>query len=196
MTGKEAKIGGDGHLEARSGHVVGFARYKGRTMMDINYTTEKVFAMKGPNVAINAAIIILGGLLLGWVLYPVMLLCTLLASRWPNTWSPKGGGAITPGFAGSALHDKLYIVGGFLCYGLAFLTVVGGHGAASSFILAGLLLVVGVVVLPVYCLIKLRDRHAQLMIYCEQQLDRLLSEAKARSAARAQHVEQGAPAAV
>lgn len=189
-TGKEAKIGGDGHLEARSGHVVGFARYKGRTMMDVNYTTENAFSMKGPHVVAQAAVVIVGGLLLGWVLYPVYLLFTVLQSRWPNTWRPKNGGMITAGFAGSAGYDKLYTLGGCLCYGLAFLALLGGMGSVSSLILAGLLLIAGVVVLPVYCLIKLRARHAELMLYCKQQLDMLQSQVQARSAAQSQVVRE------
>ena len=193
-TGKESKIGGDGHLEARSGHIVGFARHNGRTMMDVNYTTENVFSMKAPNVAIQAAAAIIGGLLLGWVLYPVYLLSTVLQSLWPNAWRPKNGGIITAGFAGSVSYDKLYILGGCLCYGLAPLVLAVGMGSTASFIIAGLLLFVGIVVLPIYCLVKLRARHAELMIYCKQQLDRIYNQAKAQSAAREQVALEVEPA--
>lgn len=191
VTGKEARIGGDGHLEARSGHVVGFARHKGRTMMDVNYTSENVFSMKAPNVAIQGAALIVGGLLLGWVLYPVLMLMLVLQSRWPNTWQPKGGGTITAGFAGSAGYDKMYVFGGGLCYGLAFLVIVAGMGSASSLIFAGLLFVAGVVALPIYCLVKLRARHAQLMSYCKQQLDRIYNRVKAQSTAQGQVAVEG-----
>jgi hypothetical protein len=192
-TGKEVKIGGDGHLEARSGHVVGFARYKGRTMVDVNYTTDFIYSMKAPNVALQAVLLIIAGLLLGWVLYPVLVLCLSLQSRWPNTFQPKGGGTITAGFAGSAAYDKIYVFGGSLCYGLAVLIPMAGRGSMTSFTIAGLLLFVGIVVLPIYCLVKLRARHAELMIYCKQQLDRIYNEAKNNTAALGKTAQKGEP---
>lgn len=93
-TGKEIKVSGDGKLEAREGHDVGFFHNRGKAIVEMNFTTGSCF--KTINVTahpIGTPILGLMAAVIGFLLFPIFLLLNLVI---PNHIRPIFGQFQTP----------------------------------------------------------------------------------------------------
>lgn len=197
----DVNYSGSGSLQARPGHILGTMSYKGRSMLDINFSTNQSFSVQPATTHILVSIIVaIASVLLGWVMFPMSALLSPLV--WWGKFKMHGGGgffakAIVPG---SHRIEAVFTYGGGIAYLLtffAFILFAMNRAPVSAYFTAVAVLFMTLVGLHQYVVRKIEPLHLALINKGRAELNRLYKEAEMKHAARASEavVAQAAVAA-
>ncbi|MGE8405549.1 MAG: hypothetical protein ACN6QH_00725 [Pseudomonas sp.] len=178
---------GNGDLQARPGHIFGTMSWKGRSFLDVNYSTNKKFTLQGGK-AHPLASLVWGVLLVvfGWVMFPLgAVMSPLVWAGWIG-WNGGGGMWSKHIVPGSHKSEALLTYGGCLIYLLGVMYVASHRGAGDSFVTALGVGCVALSALHYYVTSKIAQSQHELLVRGEAELDRLYTAGMARQKARAE----------
>lgn len=187
---------GNGNLQARPGHIFGTMSWKGRSFLDINYSTNKKFVDTGTKYH-PVASLVWGAILVvfGWAMFPLFaLMSPLVWAGWIN-WNGNGGIYTKNVVPGSHKIEALLTYGGGLIYLAAFALMMTQR--RSDDILTALIVgYAALTALHYFVVKKIAQSQEALIKRGEAELDKLHASGMARQNARAAEAAQAAPAAV
>lgn len=187
---------GNGNLQARPGHIFGTMSWKGRSFLDINYSTSKKFVDTGTKYH-PVASLVWGGILVafGWAMFPLFaLMSPLVWAGWIN-WNGNGGIYTKNVVPGSHKIEALLTYGGGLIYLAAFAFMMTQR--RSDDILTALIVgYAALTALHYFVVKKIAQSQEELIARGETELDKLYASGMARQNARAAAEAQAAQAAV
>ncbi|MCQ4282138.1 hypothetical protein NA633_03360 [Pseudomonas stutzeri] len=177
----EVNYSGSGSLPARPGHILGTMAYRGRSLLDVNFTTNKSFSIPPASTSIVMSIVMAFAItLLGWVLFPIFMLAVTLS--WLGLFDAKPF-FTTAKVPGTDRIEAIFVYAFGVTYGLLFVAFFSLHIEhplallgmyVAAFILAHNLLVRKLVAL-----------HTDFIEHGHAELNRLFKEAEAKHTARA-----------
>lgn len=181
----EVSYSGSGDLQARPGHIFGTMSWKGRSFLDINYSTGKKYVDRGTAFH-PVASLVWGGILVvfGWAMFPLFALMSPLVWAGWLKWNGNGGIYTKNVVPGSHKIEALLTYGGGVIYLLALTYMVtqrNGGGVVPA-------LIVGygaLAALHYYVVKKIAQSQAELLTRGEAELDTLYASGMARQKARA-----------
>ncbi|MCK1789000.1 hypothetical protein [Pseudomonas violetae] len=186
----DVNYSGSGTLKARPGHIVGTMSYKGRSFLDINFSTNNTYLVTPLTKSIIlSAVIAIGLILLGWVVFPVFALVSPLV--WSGHLKMAGNAgiwtkAVVPG---SHRVEALMTYGGGIIYLLlmpiAFSVLWKMNATPPAYVTTIGVLFAVLVGLHQYVVRKVEPLHLALLDKGKAELNRLYKEAEVKHAARA-----------
>jgi hypothetical protein len=194
----DVNYSGSGSLQARPGHILGTMSYKGRSLLDINFSTNQVFSVPPASTNILVSIVMATAMvLLGWVCFPLFALVSPLS--WWGKFRMKGGEglyvkAIVPG---SNRIEAVFTYGGCIAYLLtiyAFSQFWQSGAQGSAYLTAIIVLFLSLVAMHQYVVRSVEPLHRALINKGRDELNRLYQEAERKHSARATAAAVAQPA--
>lgn len=174
----EVNYSGSGSLPARPGHILGTMAYRGRSLLDVNFTTNKSFSVPPASTSIVTSIVMAGAFtLLGWALFPLFMI--VLPLTWLGLFNAKAL-FTTAKVPGTDRIEAIFTYAFGVAYGLFFVL---------AFTLEQPLLLLGIYVAALiwahrFMARKLAALHTDFIEHGHSELNRLYKEAEAKHKAR------------
>lgn len=176
---------GSGELQVRSGHILGTMSWRGRSLIDINYSTGKVFAVPADSTNPIASAVQAGLMVLfGWAVFPLGLLLSPFVWMGWITWRGNGGFIMNALVPGSHRIEAIFIYGGAVAYA-AFLLALKHNHDPNQLIPIWICLYVVLFIMHQLVARAIKVRHVALIAKGKEELNRLYEAAGAKHKARA-----------
>lgn len=179
---KDVHYSGSGELQARPGHILGTMSWSGRSLLDINFTTDNVFSVTAGKVH-PAASAVMGFIhvLLGALIFPVGLLFPILNPKSEKGFFVKN---VAPGTKKMELmHTLLGCVVFLIALGMSGDAIAHQNFGALCVIWAAVYVILTVTYHRLATAVK--ARYLELLDKGEYELRALYSQAEAKYTARA-----------
>ncbi|MBM5458635.1 hypothetical protein H8F21_13780 [Pseudomonas sp. P66] len=182
-TGRDVHYAGNGELRARPGHILGTVSWRGRSLIDHNFSTGMTYSVPPDTTSVFSSAIWAGILVVfGWAIFPIAaLMSPLVWAGWLN-WNGHGGFFVRNVAPGTHRIEAVMTYIGGLAYLIAVPIVLKSGdfvGPATFWLYAALL------ALHQFVVRASHKRQTALMKVAASEIHRLYKEAEEKHQARA-----------
>lgn len=188
-TGKEVHYAGSGELRARAGHILGTMSWRGKSLIDINFSTEKVYTVQAVNPHPIASAFWAGALMVfGWALFPLFVLMSPLVWLGLINWRNGSGAYIDTVAPGTHRLEAIMTYGGALAYAITLYQLFSHHNGSFNPLPIIVILFAVLFGLHQFVVRAARKRQIALIETGKSELGRIYREAADKQAS--QHAAQ------